>query len=204
VHSGRDLVGAEIELDKKPNRERRLHQELAELLDSYELVLVDCPPSLGLLTLNALTAADAVLIPLQCEYYALEGLARLLETVDLVRRSLHPALELAGIALTMADRRNNLCRQVEIEARRHFGDRVFETSIPRNIRLSEAPSHGKPALLYDVHSSGAVAYLKLAEEILLRVPLAGERRPPPPVRGSEVRPDTPTARPPERPVEETE
>jgi chromosome partitioning protein len=122
-----------------------------------------------LLTLNALTAADAVLIPLQCEYYALEGLAGLLETIELVRRELNPGLSLHGIVLTMADRRNRLSRQVEEEVRAHFADRVFETIIPRNVRLSEAPSHGKPVLLYDAHSRGAVAYLHLAEEILHRL-----------------------------------
>jgi chromosome partitioning protein len=166
VPSGRDLYGAEIELVSSVARERRLERALGELTASYDLVLLDCPPSLGLLTLNALTAADGVLIPLQCEYYALEGLAGLLDTIELVRRELNPALHLEGIALTMADLRNRLSRQVEEEVRSHFGDQVFQTIIPRNVRLSEAPSHGKPIILYDIHSSGAVAYLRLAGEIL--------------------------------------
>ncbi len=168
VASGPDLVGAEIELVSHPDRERRLASVIDSVRDRFDYVLVDCPPSLGILTLNALTAADALLIPLQCEYYALEGLARLLETTDLVRADLNPSLELEGIVLTMVDMRNNLSRQVEAEVRQHFGDRVYRTRIPRNVRLSEAPSHGKPILLYDIHSRGAVAYLKLAEEILAR------------------------------------
>ena len=154
VPSGRDLVGAEIELVPVVDRERRLSLALAEVRDRYELVLIDCPPSLGLLTLNALTAADALIVPLQCEYYALEGLARLMETVDLVRASLNPALSLEGIVGTMVDVRNSLGKQVLSEVRAHFGDRVFQTVIPRNVRLSEAPSHGQPILLYDVQSKG--------------------------------------------------
>ena len=169
VPSGRDLVGAEIELVSLESRERRLALALADVRERYEIVIVDCPPSLGLLTLNALTAADAVLVPLQCEYYALEGLARLLETIDLVRAALNPALHLEGIVGTMVDSRNSLGKQVLAEVRSHFGDRVFQTVIPRNVRLSEAPSHGKPILLYDVRSKGAVAYLRLAEEILRRL-----------------------------------
>lgn len=172
VPSGRDLVGAEIELVGVPDRERRLALALADVRDRYEIIVVDCPPSLGLLTLNALTAADAVIVPLQCEYYALEGLARLLETIDLVRASLNPALVLEGIVGTMVDVRNSLGKQVLAEVRRHFGDRVFQTVIPRNVRLSEAPSHGKPILLYDVRSRGAVAYLRLAEELLHRLDAA--------------------------------
>ncbi len=166
--SGPDLVGAEIELVTRDQRERCLASVINPLRDSFEFILIDCPPSLGLLTLNALTAADALLIPLQCEYYALEGLARLLETTDLVRADLNPRLELEGIVLTMVDLRNNLSRQVEAEVRQHFGDRVYRTRIPRNVRLSEAPSHGQPILLYDIHSRGAVAYLRLAEELLRR------------------------------------
>ena len=169
IPSGRDLYGAEIELVSSMARERRLERALAELRSSFEIVLLDCPPSLGLLTLNALTAADAVLIPLQCEYYALEGLAGLLDTIELVRRELNPGLSLEGIVLTMADRRNRLSRQVEEEVRGHFAEQVFTTVIPRNVRLSEAPSHGKPVLLYDAHSRGAVAYLRLADEILRRL-----------------------------------
>ena len=166
--SGADLVGAEIELVTHPERERCLAGVIDQVRDHFDFVLIDCPPSLGILTLNALTAADALLIPLQCEYYALEGLARLMETSDLVRGELNPALELEGIVLTMVDTRNNLSRQVEAEVRQHFADRVYETRIPRNVRLSEAPSHGKPILLYDAHSRGALAYLRLAEELLRR------------------------------------
>ncbi len=170
VPSGRDLYGAEIELVSAINRERRLERALSEIRDAYEIVLIDCPPSLGLLTLNALTAADAVIIPLQCEYYALEGLAGLLETIELVRRELNPGLALEGVLLTMADARNNLSRQVQDEVRTHFAAQAFTTVIPRNVRLSEAPSHAMPILLYDVHSKGAIAYLELAAELIRRLP----------------------------------
>ncbi|MGE4652345.1 MAG: ParA family protein [Myxococcota bacterium] len=166
VPSGRDLYGAELELVSAVAREKRLARALAEQRGSFEMIVIDCPPSLGLLTLNALTAADTVLIPLQCEYYALEGLAALLETVDLVRSELNPKLAVEGVLLTMADPRNRLSGQVEEEVRSHLGERVFETVVPRNVRLSEAPSHGKPVILYDAHSKGAVAYLNLAEEVL--------------------------------------
>lgn len=179
VPAGRDLVGAEIELVGKESREFQLDRAIKALGDSYEIVLIDCPPSLGLLTLNALSAADAVLIPLQCEYYALEGLASLTETVELVRQQLNPRLGIQGIVLTMADQRNNLARQVEAEVRSHFGDKVYRTRIPRNVRLSEAPSHGQPILLYDIHSKGAVAYQKLAEELLAQLAITeAPRRPP--------------------------
>ncbi len=174
-----DLVGAEIELVTRSNRERQLEYALADVRDSYEFVMIDCPPSLGILTLNALTAADAIVIPLQCEYYALEGLARLLETLERVRGSLNPGLVVYGIVLTMVDLRNNLTRQVEAEVRSHFGDRVYQTKIPRNVRLSEAPSHGKPILLYDALSRGAVSYLELAQEILERLPASDTPRQPP-------------------------
>jgi len=173
--AGPDLVGAEIELVTTDNREHKLSEAIALAHDQYELVVIDCPPSLGLLTLNALTAADSLLIPLQCEYYALEGLARLVETTELVQQSLNPSLQLLGIVLTMVDMRNNLARQVEAEVRTHFGEKVYRTRIPRNVRLSEAPSHGKPIILYDIHSKGAVAYLKLAEEILEKAPFAASR-----------------------------
>jgi chromosome partitioning protein len=166
VPAGPDLVGAEIELVNTEERERRLELALSSVLDRYEYILIDCAPSLGILTVNALTAADSILVPLQCEYYALEGLARLLETTELVRGSLNSDLALEGIVLTMVDLRNNLSRQVEAEVREHFGERVFQTRIPRNVKLSEAPSHGLPILLYDIHSRGAVAYLQLTEELL--------------------------------------
>jgi len=179
IPSGRDLYGAEVELVSAISRERRLERALAEIREAYELVLIDCPPSLGLLTLNALTAADRVIVPLQCEYYALEGLAGLMETIELVRSELNPGLSMEGVLLTMADARNNLSRQVEEEVRRHFGEQVFRTLIPRNVRLSEAPSHGKPVLLYDVHSKGASAYLELAEEVLRRLPAPSPPTPPP-------------------------
>lgn len=168
VPAGPDLVGAEVELVASEQRERHLERALADARETYDIIVIDCPPSLGILTLNALVAADAVVIPMQCEYYALEGLARLMETISLIRDGLNPRLELEGIILTMVDRRNNLTRQVEAEVRQHFGDRVYKTRITRNIRLSEAPSHGKPILLYDIHSKGAIAYLKLAEEMLAR------------------------------------
>jgi chromosome partitioning protein len=170
VPSGRDLYGAEIELASMLNRERQFERALSDLRQAYEFVFIDCPPSLGLLTLNALCAASRVIVPLQCEYYALEGLAGLMETVGLVREQLNPELGLAGILLTMVDQRNNLSRQVGKEVRDHFGVEAYETEIPRNVRLSEAPSHGKPAILYDIHSKGAVSYLRLADEILRRYP----------------------------------
>lgn len=166
--AGPDLVGAEVELVGLEDRERRLARALDDVAGRYAYVLVDCPPSLGLLTLNALTAADAVLIPLQCEYYALEGLARLTQTLERVRAGLNPRLELEGIVFTMVDPRANLSRQVMDEVRGHFGARVYETAIPRNVRLSEAPSHGKPVLLYDIRSRGAISYLALAAEFLKR------------------------------------
>jgi chromosome partitioning protein len=184
VPSGRDLYGAEIELVSALSRERRLERILLDVRHAYDLLVIDCPPSLGILTVNALTAADSVIIPLQCEYYALEGLAGLLETVSAVRQQLNSHLELEGIVLTMADLRNNLSRQVEHEVRAHFGERVFRALIPRNVRLSEAPSHGKPVLLYDVHSKGATSYLQLAEEILSRLGPADSPREPPPLASS--------------------
>src|SRR5881409_2190699 len=162
----RDLVGAEIELIGLASREHRLHEGLATVRSRYEIVLIDCPPSLNLLTVNALRTADTVLIPLQCEYYALEGLTALLDTVGRVRDTLHPGLALEGLVLTMYDGRNSLARQVQDEVRAHFGDQVFRTVIPRNVRLSESPSHGVPVLLYDPASRGASAYRALARELL--------------------------------------
>jgi chromosome partitioning protein len=169
VPSTTDLVGAEVELASAPERERRLQRALARAREEFEVVLIDTPPSLGLLTLNALVAADSVLVPLQCEYLALEGLAKLTQTVDLVRGSFNPKLAIEGLILTMYDVRNNLALQVARETREHFRDQVFRTVIPRNVRLSEAPSHGKPALLYDINSKGALSYLQLAEELLERI-----------------------------------
>ncbi|HZR84817.1 MAG TPA: AAA family ATPase [Candidatus Binatia bacterium] len=163
--ASRDLVGAEIELVGLERREQRLKEALAALRWRYDYVVIDCPPSLGLVTLNALTASDSLLIPLQCEYYALEGLTALLETVGLVRESLNPDLAIEGLLLTMFDGRNILCRQVAEDVRTHFPDKVFGTIVPRNVRLSESPSHGLPALLYDPSSRGAVAYTELAREV---------------------------------------
>ncbi|HVP28964.1 MAG TPA: AAA family ATPase [Myxococcota bacterium] len=177
--SGRDLVGAEIELVALEERERRLERALADVRSEFEYILIDCPPSLGLLTLNALTASDFVLIPLQCEYYALEGLARLTETIELVKRGLNPTLDLLGIVFTMVDARNSLAHQVMDEVRGHFGHKAFHTMVPRNIRLSEAPSHGKPILLYDVRSKGAASYLRLAEELIHRLEDPGSALPSP-------------------------
>lgn len=161
-----DLIGAEIELIGEVDRETRLKSALRQIRDDFDYILIDCPPSLGLLTINALTAADSVLVPLQCEYYAMEGLSQLTRTIDLIQRQLNPALSLCGILLTMFDGRNNLSHQVSDEIRRHFTDRVFKTVIPRNVRLSEAPSHGLPILQYDISSRGAEAYLALAREII--------------------------------------
>lgn len=168
IPSTRDLVGAEIELVSTPNRESILREALKGVRDEYDFVLVDCPPSLGLLTLNTLTAADSVLIPIQCEFYALEGLSQLLNTVRLVQRGLNPRLDIEGVLLTMFDRRLNLSRQVADEARDYFGDKVYESTIPRNVRLAEAPSFGQPIVEYDVLSTGSEAYLALAQEVIAR------------------------------------
>jgi len=161
-----DLLGAEVELVGKEGRERILYSAVHSIHERYRYILIDCPPSLGLLTLNALVAADSVLIPVQCEYYALEGLSHLTDTLRRVRGSLNPSLEIEGIILTMHDARNNLSEEVAREVRKHFGDKVFQTVIPRNVTLGEAPSHGKPAILYDIRSKGAQSYLSLAKEIL--------------------------------------
>jgi len=149
-------------------RESRLREALDGVRDAYDYVLIDCPPSLGLLTINALVAADRVLVPLQCEYYALEGLGSLLRTIDLVKGSLKPELEMEGVVLTMFDARNNLARQVMKDVQKNLRGQVYETVIPRNVRLSEAPSHGRPAILYDIESKGAQSYLQLAEELVQR------------------------------------
>lgn len=166
--ANQDLIGAEIELVSVFGRETRLKEALALVNDHYDFILIDCPPALGLLTVNALTAAHSVLIPMQCEYYAMEGLSQLLKTVSLIKKRLNPDLETEGILLTMYDRRNNLCHQVEEEVRGHFHELVFTTVIPRNVRLSEAPSHGKPVILYDINSSGALAYMEVARELVRR------------------------------------
>ncbi len=166
VPSSPDLVGADIELMTIPNREGILRDRLKSELGRYDFVLMDCPPSLGFLTLNALTAAASLLIPVQCEYYALEGLGQLMKTVEHVRRTSNPSLLIEGILLTMFDRRNNLCVQVSDEIRGHFADHVYNTTIPRNIALAEAPSHGSPVLIYNIGSKGAQAYLDVAQEIL--------------------------------------
>ena len=164
----RDLVGAEVELVSVLAREFRLREALKAVRDEYDFILIDCPPSLGLLTVNGLTAADGVLIPLQCEYYALEGLSALMETVNLIRERLNQGLIIQGILLTMFDTRNSLSHQVSEEVRQHFPDRVYRTVIPRNVRISEAPSHGLPVMLYDPTSKGAQAYMDLAREIIER------------------------------------
>ena len=163
-----DLTAAEVGLLDAPRRERSLAQILAPVVEDYELVVIDCPPSLNMLTLNALVAADGVLIPIQCEYYALEGLSALLDTIGQVRATRNPALQVEGILRTMHDPRNNLANQVSTQLINHFGAQVYRTIIPRNVRLAEAPSHGLPVMLYDKVSRGAVAYLALASEVLRR------------------------------------
>jgi len=168
IPADRNLTGAELELVALPARERRLRNLLHPLRDRFDFILIDTPPSLGLLTLNALVAADAVLIPLNCEYFALEGLADLVATLRRVRAALNPSLDIAGVLMTMYDERTNLGQQVARDIREFFQDRVYDTVIPRNIRLGEAPSHGLPAILYDVKSRGSEAYLALARELLAR------------------------------------
>jgi len=172
VPSDRNLTGAEVELVPLLAREFRLREALAPVAGQYDYVLIDCPPSLGLLTVNALAAADSVLIPLQCEYYALEGVSELTATLERVKRALNPNLEVEGVLLTMVDERTNLTQQVISEIRGHFREQVFETQVPRSIRLAEAPSFGKPAILYDIRSKGAEAYLELAQELLSQGQLA--------------------------------
>jgi chromosome partitioning protein len=178
VPSSQDLVGSEVELVELPQRELVLRAALARVRDAYDYILLDCPPSLGLLTLNTLAAADTVLIPIQCEFYALEGLSQLLNTIRLVQQNLNPGLQIEGVLLTMYDQRLNLSRQVADEAKEYFGSRVFRSVIPRNVRLAEAPSFGKPIVLYDVLSAGAQSYLTLANEIIAHdggqpIPLGG-------------------------------
>lgn len=163
-----DLAGAELELVELTERESKLKKILHPLRGRYDFIIIDCPPSLGLLTINAMTAADRVIVPLQTEFYAMEGLSQIVRTIALVQKGLNPGLQIEGILLTMFDGRNNLSRQVAEEVRTHFGEKVFKTVIPRNVRLSEAPSHGKPIILYDITSRGAVAYLELAKELMQR------------------------------------
>jgi chromosome partitioning protein len=166
--SNSELAGAELELVALIGREMRLKEAITGLTGTYDYILIDCPPSLGLLTVNAMTAADAVLIPLQCEFYAMEGLSHILNTIRLIQKRLNPSLHIEGILLTMFDARNNLSRQVSEEIREHFPKETFTTVIPRNVRLSEAPSHGKPVIFYDIASRGAAGYLELAREIIRR------------------------------------
>ena len=166
ISSNIELIGAELELTNKENRESILKHEIEKIRHEYDYIFIDCPPSLSLLTLNALVAADSLLIPMQCEYYALEGISMLLKTYNLIRTSYNQYLEIEGILLTMYDPRNTLAHQVTDELRKHFGDKVYRTKIPRNITLAEAPSHGKPVILYDIRSKGAQSYMELAKEII--------------------------------------
>lgn len=166
IPAGIDLVGVEVELIQMIARERVLKKALQPIRSSYDYIFIDCPPSLGLLTVNALTAADGVLIPVQCEYYALEGLSALMNTIKLIKQDLNPDLTIEGVLLTMYDSRNNLADQVAQEVRKYFGEKVYTTVIHRNVALSEAPSYGKPALLYDIRSRGAQSYLELAKEVI--------------------------------------
>jgi chromosome partitioning protein len=168
VPSGVDLSGAEIELVEMARREVRLAEALKPAVAGWDYVLIDCPPSLNLLTLNALVAAHAVLVPLQCEFFALEGISHLVKTIEAIRQGFNPSLELQGIVLTMFDKRNNLTEQVAADVREFFGDKVYDTVIPRNVRISEAPSHGKPVLIYDHKCAGSEAYIHLAAEMLKR------------------------------------
>ncbi|UCE28388.1 MAG: ParA family protein [Candidatus Coatesbacteria bacterium] len=168
IPSQRNLTGAEIELVSVPGREMLLKEAITPVVSEFDYVMIDCPPSLGLLTLNGLVAADEVIIPIQCEYYALEGVSALVETLNLVKARLNPSLRIAGVLLTMYDTRTNLAKQVADEVKKHFSDRVYETVIPRNVRLSEAPSFGLPVMMYDISSAGAQAYVDLTAEVLKR------------------------------------
>ena len=168
IPAGVDLAGAEIELVNEERREYRLREALQSGASEYDFILIDCPPALGLLTINALAAAQAVLVPLQCEFFALEGISHLVKTIERVKRAFNPGLEIQGIVLTMFDRRNNLSGMVAHDVREHFGDKVYNTVIPRNVRVSEAPSHGRPVLVYDMRCTGSQAYLNLASEVIRR------------------------------------
>jgi chromosome partitioning protein len=193
-----DLVAAELELVDREGREQMLRQALAPLDAQYDYILIDCPPSLGLITLNVLTASQGVLIPIQCEYYALEGISQLLNTVRLVQQNFNSSLAIDGVLLTMYDARLNLCRQVAEDAKEYFGAKVFRTPVPRNVRLAEAPSFGKPILLYDVQSVGAKSYLSVAQDLLGRLEGAQAPLPEPPL------PEPPISEPPisEPPISE--
>ena len=169
IPSDKNLVGAAVELVSMDNREYRLREAIKSLREKYEFIIIDCPPSLDLLTLNALAAADAVMVPIQCEYLAIEGVSELLDTLMRLRRTINPSLEIEGILLTMYDDRTTLSRQVAADLRSFFGDKVFETVIPRNVRLAEAPSHGMPVIFYDMHSKGAESYIQLAKEVVTNV-----------------------------------
>jgi chromosome partitioning protein len=172
IPSHKDLLGANLELVDADGREYRMREALAALRDRFEFIVLDCPPALDLLTLNALVAADSVLIPMQAEYFALEGISELLDTIERIRAALNPRLEIEGVVVTMLDERTNLAQQVMAELKKFFGEKLCQTTVPRNIRLAEAPSHGKPALLYDPRSRGAESYIRLAKEIIERVALA--------------------------------
>lgn len=169
IPSDKNLVGAAVELVAMDSREYRLRDAIKPLREKYEYIIIDCPPSLDLLTLNALAAADSVLVPIQCEYLAIEGVSELLDTLMRLRRTINPALEIEGILLTMYDDRTTLSRQVTADLRGFFGDKVFDTVIPRNVRLAEAPSHGMPVIFYDIHSKGAESYIQLAKEVVTNV-----------------------------------
>ena len=174
--ANRELAGAEVELVELEHREKRLKLALQAVKDDYDFVLIDCPPSLNLITINALTASDAVLVPLQCEFFALEGLSQLLQTIERIRAKFNPELSILGVALTMYDRRNRLTEQVAQDVRACLGTAVFSTVIPRNVRLSEAPSHGLPALIYDMRCSGSEAYMALSRELIGRLPTLQQAR----------------------------
>jgi len=174
IPSNEDVTAAEVELIQQPDREQRLRESLTVVRDCYDFILIDCPPSLSMLTVNALAVADGVIIPMQCEYYALEGLSSLLNTLDRIRQKLNPPLQIDGLLRTMYDPRNSLTQEVSRQLHEHFGDRLLRTVIPRNVRLAEAPSHGLPVLLYDKNSKGATAYLALAGELLRRLDNTGD------------------------------
>ena len=176
IPANQELIGAEIELVSALGREHRLKDALNTVKANYDYILIDCPPALGLLTVNALVAAHGVIVPLQCEYFALEGLSQLMKTVELVKKFLNTTLEIEGILLTMFDRRNNLSHQVDTDVRSHFKELVLSTRIPRNVKLGEAPSHGKPIILYDISSPGALAYMEASQEILARTQLKRNTR----------------------------